>query len=95
MILRPGRSGQAIIDGRMSTSGPRRERSNGNKRRSSDLLTIDELINRIGVKARSRGGRLFLSILGLAVAAIIVVIPLTRSAKAYSPAAKPQIPRTR
>lgn len=74
----------------MSTSGPRRERSNGHERRSSDLLTIDELINRIALKARSRGGRLFLTMSGLVVAAIIVAIPLTRSAKAYSPTAAPQ-----
>jgi cytoskeletal protein RodZ len=73
----------------MSTNGPRRERSNGHGRRSSDLLTIDELINRIVMRARSRRGRLVLTTLGLVAAAIIVIIPLTRSAKAYSPAAAP------
>ncbi len=61
----------------------------GHDRRSSDLLTVDELINHVIAKARSRGGRLFLTIFGLIVALIIVVIPLTRSAPAATPAAKP------
>ena len=57
--------------------------------RSSQIFTVDEVINRVMAKARSRTGRVAATVLALAVVSAIVVIPLTRSAGAPTPAAKP------